>query len=78
MVPAGFARVCTESRVSLGLVIGLLGVAVVGCVVAGLSWGVERKIERLRGEREVMASRDGNGVEMTVPVYVEKQDLERV
>lgn len=80
LVPSGFVRVCTESRASLGLVIGLLGVAVVGVLVAALSWAAQRKIQKLRGEREILTSRDGSELSdgaSKMPVYVNQQDLER-
>lgn len=38
----------------------VLCVAVAGVAIAGWSWMVERRIERLRGEREVIASRTGS------------------
>ena len=60
LVPTGFTRICTESRAGLAVTIVLLGLGVIGLVVAGLSWATEHKIQRLRGEREVMASRDGS------------------
>ncbi len=77
LVPSGFGKICTESKASLAIVIVLLAFSVIGCVVAGCSWAVERKIQRLRGEREVLGSRDGRRVaESLVGVPYEKHSAE--
>lgn len=60
LVPSGFSHICKESRAGLAVMIVVFCLAVVGVAVAGWSWMVERKIERLRGEREVIASRTGS------------------
>ncbi|KAK5083323.1 hypothetical protein LTR70_008160 [Exophiala xenobiotica] len=62
LVPSGFAHMCSESRAGLAVAVCVLGLAVVGVVVAGMSWMVERKIQGLRGEREVTGARDGADV----------------
>lgn len=61
-MPRGFAHMCSESRAGLAVAVCVLGLAVVGVVVAGMSWMVERKIQGLRGEREVTGDRDGADV----------------
>ncbi|KAK5090197.1 hypothetical protein LTR05_000367 [Lithohypha guttulata] len=58
-VPTGFGRICSENRASLAIVVVTLCVGAIGLVVAGCTWSIERRIERLRGERDVLASRDG-------------------
>lgn len=60
IIPTDFVRLCTESRASLAVAIVLLGIATIGLFVAASNWAAERKIERLRGEREVIASRHGS------------------
>lgn len=61
LVPSGFARLCTESRVGHGLVIGLLVLEVVALVVVVAGAVVEKRIVNLRSRRQV-ASREGEGV----------------
>ena len=73
LVPNGFEKVCREAKGGLAMLIVLLGLGVVGCVVAGLSWGVERKIQRCRGEREVLGSREGRGGDGLGGMPYEKQ-----
>lgn len=82
MVPSGFPRLCLESRVSVALVVVLCIVAALGVGVAAWSWVVEKRIEAFRGEREVLASRDGGcesvgGKVMEMPAFVKEGDLER-
>lgn len=59
-VPTGFAHICAESKAGLAVMIVVLGLGVAGLAVSVWSWAVERQIERLRGEREVIASRTGS------------------
>lgn len=90
MIPSGFAKICTESQVGLALIVVMCIVAAGGVGVSVWNWNVERGIERLRGEREVMSlasgsrgvSSDGNGKEaagkvLEMPTFIEKGDLER-
>lgn len=60
LVPSGFSQICRESNAGLAIMIVILILAVVGLAVSAWSWTVERQIERLRGEREVIASRTGS------------------
>ena len=60
LVPSGFARICGESRAGLALIIVVLILSSFGLVLSAWTWAVERRIERLRGEREVIASRTGS------------------
>lgn len=61
MVPTGFGRLCTESRVSYGLVIGMLALEVAALIVVVVSVLADRRIKNLRAQRDI-ASRDGNNV----------------
>lgn len=60
LAPDGFDKICTESKASLVATIVLLVFASVGLAVATWTWSIERQIEQLRGEREVVASRHGS------------------
>ena len=53
-------KVCKESEATLIITIVLLGLACLGMAVVVCTWVTERQIERLRGEREVIASRHGS------------------
>lgn len=61
-MPSGFGHICSESRAGLAVAICVFGLAVVGVLVAGMSWVVERKIEGLSGGRQVTGDRDGANV----------------
>lgn len=50
-IPAGFQRLCNESQVSVGLVVALLVLEVVGCAVAGVGMLLERKMAEARRNR---------------------------
>lgn len=60
LVPSGFSRICKENKAGLAILVVILGLSVIGLCVAVASWVIESKIERLRGEREVYASRHGS------------------
>ncbi len=50
-IPAGFTRICKESKVGQGLVAALLGLAVVSCAVAVVGLVVEKNMIKKRNER---------------------------
>ena len=50
-IPAGFKRLCMESKVSVGLMVALLVLEVAGCAVAGIGIWLERKMGKARRER---------------------------
>ena len=73
-MPNGFAHICAESKAGLAVMICVFGLAVVGAAVAAMSWMVERKIQRLRNERDVVVDRDRADVpESFVGVPYEKR-----
>lgn len=62
LVPSGFTRVCGEERAGLVIVICIFALAIVGVVVPGMSWMVERKLRELREKREIVDRRAGADV----------------
>jgi hypothetical protein len=50
-IPAGFKRLCDESEVSVGLMIALLVLEVLGCAVAGVGILLERRMAEARRNR---------------------------
>lgn len=60
LIPTGFAGICTESRAGLALTVVLLVLAVFGLLVSAATFTLEKRIQRMRGEREVIASRHGS------------------
>ncbi|KAK5047733.1 hypothetical protein LTR84_006398 [Exophiala bonariae] len=50
-IPAGFKRLCDESVVSVGLVVALLVLEVMGCAVAGVGILLERRMAEKRRNR---------------------------
>lgn len=60
LAPSGFDKICKESKATLIVTIVLLAFASIGLVIATWTWAIEWQIERLRGEREVIASRHGS------------------
>ncbi|KIX07304.1 uncharacterized protein Z518_01957 [Rhinocladiella mackenziei CBS 650.93] len=50
-IPAGFKRLCTESQVSVGLMIAVLALEVASCAVAVMGCYLEKKVGKARKER---------------------------
>lgn len=72
LVPSGFDKMCAESKASAALVIVLLVLSLTGGVVALLTLLSERKMIRLRNEKQ--ASRDGQPESFVASQY-EKQSV---
>lgn len=50
--PGGFGRICLESEAAFGLTVALLCLEVVSCVVAGVGIWLERRIAKIRNDRQ--------------------------
>jgi hypothetical protein len=62
-IPAGFKRLCEESKAGQGLVATLLALQVVSCAVAVLGLFVEKSMTKKRSQR--YATKEEKGINMS-------------